>query len=214
MKKSFFEKLKNMFKKIKFDPLRGGGILLLISLSLFSGGFASFSIVGLSHQVSGVFQVNSVVDTANYINYIDNSFNISPYNEHGFLQDNGSYSNKLKISFSLQIYSNCPNNTRFNISLINKNNGILSDFLNDFNQDSYSFNIVSQDNLNIPVKNMTISSSEQLQITFTVESVNNHLSQIDISINLEATESISDIYNYLQNNNFACDILLYVYRGN
>ena len=61
---------------------------------------------------------------------------------------------------------------------------------------------------------MTISSSEQLQITFTVESVQNQLSQIDVSINLTATENISDIYNYLQNNNFACDILLYVYRGN
>lgn len=61
---------------------------------------------------------------------------------------------------------------------------------------------------------MNISSSEQLQITFTVESVNNRLSQIDVSINLTATENMTDIYNYLQNNNFTCDILLYVYRGN
>lgn len=61
---------------------------------------------------------------------------------------------------------------------------------------------------------MTISSSEQLQITFTVENVNNRLSQIDVSINLTATENMTDIYNYLQNNNFICDILLYVYRGN
>ncbi len=214
MKKNFFEKLKNMFKKIKFNPLGGGAILLLISLSLFSGGFASFSIVGLSHQVSGVFQVNSVVDTANYINYIPDSFDISPYSEHGFLQDDGSYSNNLTISFSLQIYSNCPNNTRFSISLINRNDGVLSDFNNDFSTEDYSFDVIGNNNLNIPVKNMTISSSEQLQITFTVESVNNRLSQIDVSINLTATENMTDIYNYLQINNFICDILLYVYRGN
>ena len=101
MKKSFFEKLKNMFKKIKFDPLRGGGILLLISLSLFSGGFASFLVTGNNSQ----YKLNGAISVGNTQSYIEkivinNTFTIC---QDGFLFSDGSIRNQASIVYDVYV---------------------------------------------------------------------------------------------------------------
>lgn len=106
MKKNFLAKIKNLFKKIKFNPF-GGGVLFLISLSLISGGLASFLITdkNIQAELNGVVNVGGVESIISLENY--SCFTICV---DGFIDENGVISNTGYINYSLKINTNAASN--------------------------------------------------------------------------------------------------------
>ena len=192
MKKSFFEKLKNMFKKIKFNPL-GGGVLLLISLSLFSGGFASFLISddSLKNELNGAISVGT---NQSYIEKIEikNTFTIC---QDGFLFSDGSISRQGNISYDVYVDKTLvPSSMVYNnlisfVFVLTDSDGyfISNNSTNVFEYSIVANNIESATNtivdssLNSSIINLDIDSFDEffsLSFNFTITDVDTFYSDI------------------------------------
>ena len=208
MKKNFLTKLKNVFKKIKFNPF-GGGVLFLISLSLVSGGLASFLITdkNIQAELNGVVNVASVEEfisldkTNDHPNGYD-SFNIC---EDGFYDENGLISNTGIISYYVNIdvikaqefINNDSLSLRFSLTE-NYSNFFINSSKNYF---SISCQINDGSNVNTQI-NDTTATSEIIEITTTPSQQLNLKVSFVFNIN-EITDSFKSDLNLINTINFS-----------
>ena len=207
MKKSFFEKLKNMFKKIKFNPF-GGGVLFLISLSLVSGGLASFLITdkNIQAELNGVVNVASVEEfisldkTNDHPNGYD-SFNICKdgfYDENGLISNTGiiSYYVNIDVIKAQEFINNNSLSLRFSLTE-NYSNFFINSSKNYF---SISCQINDGNNVNTQI-NDTTATSEIIGITTTSQQLKLKVSFV-FNIN-EITDSFKSDLNLINTINFS-----------
>lgn len=207
MKKNFFEKLKNMFKKIKFNPF-GGGVLFLISLSLISGGLASFLITdkNIQAELNGVVNVASVEEfisldkTNDHPNGYD-SFNICKdgfYDENGLISNTGiiSYYVNIDVIKAQEFISNNSLSLRFSLTE-NYSNFFINSSKNYF---SISCQINDENNVNTQI-NDTTATSDIVDINTTSQQLKLKVSFV-FNIN-EITDSFKSDLNLINTINFS-----------
>lgn len=106
MKTKLLAKIKDCLRKTRLNPF-GGGVLFLISLSLVSGGLASFLITdkNIQAELNGVVNVGSVESIITLDDY--SCFTICV---DGFIDENGIISNTGYINYSLKINTSAASN--------------------------------------------------------------------------------------------------------
>ena len=191
MKKNFFEKLKNMFKKIKFNPL-GGGVLFLISLSLISGGLASFLITdkNIQAELNGVVNVGSVESIITLDDY--SCFTICV---DGFIDENGVISNTGYINYSLKINTNAASNliTNNTISIrttLSENSGYF------INKSSPKFDfILNNNNSTVSLSYLENEQNTLLSDIFIAPISENNIINLQYSLIVTENSNLTGIVN-------------------
>ena len=207
MKTKLLAKIKDCLRKTKLNPF-GGGVLFLISLSLVSGGLASFLITdkNIQAELNGVVNVASVeqfisLDKTNgHPNGYD-SFNICKdgfYDENGLISNTGiiSYYVNVDVIKAQEFINNNFLSLRFSLTE-NYSNFFINSTKNYF---SISCQINNEINVNTQI-NDTTATSEIVKITTTSQQLNLKVSFV-FNIN-EITDSFKSDLNLINTINFS-----------
>ena len=191
MKAKLQKKIKDCLRKTKLNPF-GGGVLFLISLSLVSGGLASFLITdkNIQAELNGVVNVGSVESIITLDDY--SCFTICV---DGFIDENGVISNTGYINYSLKINTNAASNliTNNTISIrttLSENSGYF------INKSSPKFDfILNNNNSTVLLSYLENEQNTLVSNIFTAPISENNIINLQYSLIVTENSNLTGIVN-------------------